>query len=488
MNHEALSPMSVLAEKKDLSSAESALARLQQFIEAQRAKGAPSEDFAQFERELHAHVVAVEGELLSEELARWDVDLPVLEIEGKSYRRVLRCEKRYLSGAGPLQVERSLYGTGKSGEAALCPLELRAGIVEGYWTPRAACQALRTVALIPAGEAERHFAELGNMQPSRSSLERLPKAVQVHWEADRAQFEAQLRSQWEIPEQAVTVAVSLDGVMVPMRDGKRQEKRAQSVVAGKQTRGPAGHQEVGCATLSFYDGAGERLSTLRLGRMPEAKKATLKTMLTAELQAVQAQRPLLQVVKVADGAKDNWTYLTETLPGGTEVVDFYHAAAPLKAAFENAYGATSTAAATQFAKYRHVLRHDHDGVEKGIRTLAYQRKKYPRREKLLTELSYFRRHRHRMRYAQLAEQKLPIGSGVVEAACKTLATQRMKGSGRRWRHQGGQAILTWRALLQSDRFAPAWDLVAQTYKKSVTIPENVIAFPGQTQRVKNSEI
>ena len=184
-------------------------------------------------------MAALECELLSEELARWDVDLPVLEIEGKCYRRVLRCEKSYLSGAGPLRVERSLYGTGRSGEVALCALEIRAGIVEGYWTPRAARQAPGTVALMPAGEAEAHFGELENMQPSRSSLERLPKAVQAHWEADREQFEAKLRSQWEIPEQAATVAVSLDGVMVPMRDGKRSEKRAQSQASGKQTRGPA---------------------------------------------------------------------------------------------------------------------------------------------------------------------------------------------------------------------------------------------------------
>ena len=54
--------MSVSAEKKHLSSGESALERLQQFIEAQRAKREPSEDFEQFERELHRYVVAVECE------------------------------------------------------------------------------------------------------------------------------------------------------------------------------------------------------------------------------------------------------------------------------------------------------------------------------------------------------------------------------------------------------------------------------------------
>ena len=54
-------------------------------------------------------------------------------------------------------------------------------------------------------------------------------------------------------------------------------------------------------------------------------------------------------------------------------------------------------------------------------------------KKIARELKYFRRNRHRMRYAVLKKQGLPIGSGVTEAACKTLATQRMKRSGMRAR-------------------------------------------------------
>ena len=96
-----------------------------------------------------------------------------------------------------------------------------------------------------------------------------------------------------------------------------------------------------------------------------------------------------------------------------------------------------------------------------------------------TELSYFRRHRARMRYAVAKEQHLPIGSGVVEAACKTLATQRMKRSGMRWRHPGGQAILTLRALAHSERFDRAWSLLSNTYRKTVTLPQNVVPFVGQ---------
>ena len=81
-----------------------------------------------------------------------------------------------------------------------------------------------------------------------------------------------------------------------------------------------------------------------------------------------------------------------------------------------------------------------------------------------------------MPYAHLRAQNLPIGSGVVEAACKTLVSQRLKRSGMRWRTAGGQAILTFRALCQSERFERAWPLLVETYKQAVALPRKVIAL------------
>jgi hypothetical protein len=81
-----------------------------------------------------------------------------------------------------------------------------------------------------------------------------------------------------------------------------------------------------------------------------------------------------------------------------------------------------------------------------------------------------------MPYAHLRAQNLPIGSGVVEAACKTLVSQRLKRSGMRWRPAGGQAILTFRALCQSERFERAWPLLVGTYQQSVALPRKVIAL------------
>lgn len=463
-------------------SSTSAMQQLRDFLEARRSSRVPVADLEQFEKEMHRMFAAAEAEALGEELARFDIDVPVVEIADVAHRQVLRCEETYFASAGPVRVTRSLYSTRQPGDRAVCPLELRAGLVDGRWTPLAAQQAAFAVAHLTPQEAENLFVKLGNMTPSKSSLDRLPKALNEVWERSREQFERQLRFEEAVEDKAVTVAASLDGVLVPMKDGDRAGKRAQAAADGKQTKGPAGYQEAGCATLSFYDAAGDLLSTIRMGRMPEPKKATLKQMLTEELLHVMEQRPDLQVVKLADGARDNWRYLRgKELPKGIEMLDFYHAVEHLSAALDSAYGEGNAKAKSQFEKLRHVLRHEEKGAAKVIRALVHLREMHPRSKKIVTELKYFRRNRHRMRYAEMANRNLPIGSGVVEAACKTLSS-RHKRSGMRWRTAGGQALFTLRSLIQSDRFDFGWKLLAATYKQNVSVPENVVALNARGRR------
>jgi hypothetical protein len=93
------------------------------------------------------------------------------------------------------------------------------------------------VAHLTPKEGEELFDLLGNMTPSKSTLDRLPKALRVHWEAHRPHFEATLRQQEAIPGEAVAMAVSLDGVMAPMKDGQRQAKRQQARAKGQSPSG-----------------------------------------------------------------------------------------------------------------------------------------------------------------------------------------------------------------------------------------------------------
>jgi hypothetical protein len=461
-----------------------ALDELKAFMAERRTDKAAVSDFEAFEREARRRFAAAEAEFVAEELARLDLDVAGLYIDGVPHRRVLRCSQTYMTAAGSVSIERTLYSTRQDGERAVCPMELRGGVVEGYFTPLAAQNAAWAVAHLTPGESETLFARMGGMCPSKASLDRLPKALSGRWESQREDFEKRLRSQERVPAEAVTVAVSLDGVLVPMKDGRAKEKRAATRAKGIVAKGPAGYNEASCGTLTFYDTLGLPLATRRLARMPESGKVTLKASLALELTRVLAQRPDLRVVTLADGANDNWAFLCQLPEGraGYQIVDFFHAAEHLAEAMVLVHGEGTVRFSREFEKHRHTLRHDTDGVEKVIRHLRYLVDKHPRNRKLLTTLGYFRHRRHRMRYAHFARRHLPIGSGIVEAACKTLVAQRLKRSGMRWRHDGGQAILTLRAWEQSDRFDRAWRLLAATYVKKVTLPTGIVDIASRRPR------
>jgi len=247
----------------DTTDACSAVARLHASLTRLRASREAGEDFERFEREVHTLFVEAERDVLGEALEQLDVDLPSVVCDGHVHHRVLRSAATYTSAAGPVRVRRTLYRRGTN--RSVVPLELRAGMVEGHWTPLAARQAMWVVAHLTPGEGEGLFAELGNMRPSKSSLDRLPKRVSARWEAGREAFDSLLRARVAMPAQAVTVAVSLDGVMTPMKDGDRLRTRARQRADGKRTKGPAGYREVGCGTLSFYDADGACLTTTDAG-------------------------------------------------------------------------------------------------------------------------------------------------------------------------------------------------------------------------------
>jgi hypothetical protein len=161
--------------------------------------------------------MAAECERLARALARLASAVPVIAVEGASSRRVLRCAQTSVSAAGPLRIARTLYAQRQDGARALCPLELRAGIIAGQWPPLAAKHATWVVAHRTPQAGEELFALRGHMTPSNRSLDRLPKQRSTRWEQERSQCDATWRQQETVPPEAVPVAVALDGVMVPMQ-------------------------------------------------------------------------------------------------------------------------------------------------------------------------------------------------------------------------------------------------------------------------------
>jgi hypothetical protein len=476
-------------EQKDAREQSPAGQRLTEFLRARRqAWQQETPDFEQFERELHEHLMNLERECLAEELARYDVRAEHFEVAGVSYQPVLQAAETYLSAAGPVRVERHLYRPAGRNTKSICPLELRAGIINGYWTPQAARHGAFVLAHLPASTAAALFQELGAMQPSRRTLDRLPRTLSAHWEAHRADWEAAVQSQETVPGEATTLAVSVDGVMAPLKpqEAEREARAAKRATPGKQASGPTGYREVGCGTLTLYDCAGERLQTVQYGRMPEQKKVTLSQQLHAEAQATLGARPDLRRVYLADGADSNWELLAELerARGGNpaqsvQIVDFYHACEHLKGGCDAIWGESTPRGHSEFARLRTLLQEADDGAERILRTLYYHRGRATgsRRKRIGAALTYFRNQRERMHYAAYQRQHLPIASGVMEAACKTLVTQRLKGSGMAWTMAGGQAILTLRSLLQSGRWAQAWPLLAADFRSPVVIADDNMEVP-----------
>jgi hypothetical protein len=414
--------------------------------------------------------------VLQAELERLEASVAA-HCESEGLHFVLRAGTDYMSRLGPVRVARSLWRAPGRNTPTVCPLEQQVGILEGFWLPGAARVANVAMADLTATDAYRLFAALGLMCPSASSLGRVPGLVSRLWEAKRATHEALLRAQLVVPQAAATVCVSVDGVLVPIKAQSAAQAAAQAAhqaAPGKQASGPSGYREVGCATLSFHDGAGERLQTLYQARMPEPKKATLHQQLEADLQQVHALRPDLQRVYLADGAAPNWSLAAALeatvrdaaeVAGGpyrpaVEVVDFFHACEHLKRGLDAALGEGTTHSQVEFEKLKAKLKTADHGVDLVINALRYRARTASRANpRLVAELNYFRHQRRRMNYAKYRRDHLPIASGVVEAACKTLATQRLKRSGMAWGHAGGQAILNLRTWLRSERFDAAWQII-----------------------------
>ena len=456
---------------------EERVAMVRAFVDAQRVhKDYKPGWFEEVETELHKRMVEIERDLTAEIIAAHDVDAPAIEIEGKLHRRVLRAAQTYMTAAGPVTAERWLYrDQHDDSEPCVSPVERRLGIID-FWTPKAAKQALWVVAQMTPQKAAETFATIGSMAPSKSSLDRLPKKLSEVWEASREEHEAALRDGLVVPEGAVSVAVSLDGVLAPIDGGNRPTAvRDAAAREGRISKGPAGYREVGCATLTFCDADGDMLGCVRMARAPEPNKRTLKDTLAADLCAVLRKAPDLRVVKLADGVDDNWSFLTGELPVGAEALDFFHASEHLHDAVAAAYGDGTTRTRHRYEDLREILRDEPGGVGRVIRALDHLRKQHPRSEHIRRCAAYFRKHKHRMDYAGLKAAGLPIGSGLVEAACKTLVAQRLKLSGMRWGF-GAQAVLTARGWDQSERFNEAWALLAAHYHADVYVLARVIPF------------
>ena len=217
-------------------------------------------------------------------------------------------------------------------------------------------------------------------------------------------------------------------------------------------------------TVSFFDEKGVVLKTTYMARMPEACKATLVEELHDELAAVLRERPELTVCLASDGAEHHWTVLAEMdaqRPAAATgevyyLVDFYHAVKRLTDAANAIAGKDTPEAKVMAANWRETLKAFPNGAERVLKSMRYHRdtlKSAARRDDVQEAINYLANQTKEGRtgYADALERNLPIGTGITEAAAKTVVGVRMKRAGARYSQHGGQTVMLFRTALLSGR-------------------------------------
>jgi hypothetical protein len=160
-----------------------------------------------------------------------------------------------------------------------------------------------------------------------------------------------------------------------------------------------------------------------------------------------------RTVILSDGARWCTKLAARNFPGHLHILDFYHAAEHVRELSLALLG-EGEPSALRFREWREALLHGHAAA-----VIAAARSILPQarvRKAAKQHLAYLRTNLPRMHYDRYRAQGLFIGSGVVEAGCRTIVTQRAKLSGMFWGEQGVQDVLALRCLLFSDRFDPFW--------------------------------
>jgi hypothetical protein len=469
---------------------------MRELSEELSALGADEVDLSAVEERVQQAANAWGREQMALAMKRADSSGQELEIRGERWGNRRSQESEYQTVFGPVRVERSVYQQSGRGRVAV-PMELRLGLIEGAYTPRLARIATRALAGMPEQEAAALLREVGTATLSGPTLGRLSCAMAARHEQRRAELSSAVRERDTIPAQASTVQVSLDGVMVP-QDGELAQPRGRKTdepeppryeqrygVVGvpgpraeDRTEGRAWH-EAAVGTLAFFDEDGQRLRTIYLARMPEPYKATLIVELETELQSVLRERPDLNIVFASDGDRLQWEALDgieSRLPAKCtghrmKLVDAFHVAEYIREAAEAIWGVGGEAK-VQAATWRETMKEKRNGASEVLRSMRARIRRAPHataRRELQRAIDYIARQQElgRTDYVEAQRRGYPIGTGITEAAAKTVVGTRMKRAGARFSQHGGQTVMLFRTALLSDRFAALHAELHATYRSAV---------------------
>lgn len=309
------------------------------------------------------------------------------------------------------------------GGKTVVPLELEGRLLGSSNTPRFSQQVSWKYGHLSAEQVSEDLRLNHNRLVSKKLIQSISAHVAV------IAYQKEMEWSYALPAltQVVThISVGRDGTTTAIRD--------------------QGYRETMCGTLSLYAANGERLHTVYTACAPEHGKDLFNSVLDMEISRIKASFPSVTYVGLADGAKDNWTYLAPHVQ--VEILDFYHVTQYLNEV-SRVFIRGKKAASKWLETACHDLKHSPAGAQRILEELiAWQKKIDPDRAGIMQKtVTYFTNNTQRMHYADYQKKGYPIGSGVTEGACKSVIKQRLSQSGMRWNIDPAQGMLIQRALL-----------------------------------------
>lgn len=379
------------------------------------------------------------------DLLRWLLALPGLRIPGDGARPGERRIGSQVRSAhtlfGDIPLVRNYYHRPDDAGGRF-PLDEALGLIDGY-TPGVAALIGRCAAEHPFQHAEASFRAYTGLTVAGRQFPRL--AAHIGPLAERF-LRSNLPSGEKIPPR---VYVATDGTGAPLRHAELKGRK------GRQPDGSAQTHEIKVGALfTQHPVAGEKPwrdldsnTYVATTQRAEPFGAMMRTEFCRRFAGAT------DVAFLGDGAAWNWELQRIFFPMALGIVDFYHAAEHVTKVVDLIEDHHTRAGHKRRKRWVKLLLRGRLDM-----FLAEARQAFPKNQTEAGEkaLDYFEKNRQRMRYRYFREHGYFIGSGVVEAACKTIVAQRFKGSGMHWSEQGLSHILAIRTALLSNRYDQFW--------------------------------
>jgi hypothetical protein len=413
---------------------------------------------------------------------------PTLEYEGRTMKRLNGFfEARYVSVFGEHMIPRTAYGTRLTQKLEVIPLDARLGLPDSEFSYLLQDWDQSLCVHNSYGQSRHTIRKILGLDQSVASMETMSRSMAAHVDS----FHANQPSPEPVDKDSIVV-LTADGKGVPMR---RDIEKDGPSPKGRLKRGEkAGKKREACVGAVYtvdrfkrtaQDVVDEVLRKRKQSHRPHPENKRLRAELTeivdgkevkgkqriftwfTEELALRTPTRSAPVVCVMDGDSNLWRMANQVLgQSGIAfvcILDLYHALEYLwKAAY--CFHKEGSPEATAFVTDRltRMLEGKIGYVIGGLKQMATKQGLSQYKKKELTKtLTYFQNNRKYMKYNEYLRAGYPIGSGVVEGACRHLVKDRMELTGMRWRVAGAQAILKLRAVSLNDD----WEAFQQDYRE-----------------------